>query len=225
MAHKVAHPPEIEVKRIYQEVWDEFYAWEQDYCRQTLRGLAKTPKRQNVIPEHSDAQTIISSVPTTSLDPDCTRVTIFSLDGDFQTENQSCPTYVFPTMEAIKPYEACTFSHKNLYIADEDCEKIPFVPFADNPRFPVGEYMNIYEDIGWETQKDPDCKLSDFMTLFISDGDLVEVISAEAARRLHFAHSMSFQDIDDTGMLPVPIMERPGKKGLLQIFTQRYVNT
>ncbi|KAF8513938.1 hypothetical protein JB92DRAFT_177510 [Gautieria morchelliformis] len=117
---------------------------------------------------------------------------------DVSSEVLSCPTYSCTSLEPVKPYEACTYSHKNLYVADDFCEKLQFMPFSDDLRFPAAELFELYDSIGWETRKDPD----------------LDVIVAEAARRLHFRFGISFADIDKTGVLPISIIERPERKGL-----------
>lgn len=203
------------VVAVYEEVVKEFYSWEQEYCKNKLSGLSpglctKTEADDDLFPfPCSD-----------SVESDSFYVTKFNLNADPVTETVSCPTYIFPTVEAGKPYESCTFSHKNIYIADDMCDKLSFVPFADNPQFPVYDYMNVFDGIGWETYKDPDRTSAHYLQT-IGLILLVEVIAAEAARRLHFGHTLSFKEIDQTGILPFPIVESHGKKGLLQILNQR----
>jgi len=59
------------------------------------------------------------------------------------------------------------------------------------------------------------------MSLFLTFV-IVDMVAAEAVRRLHFGFGTQFADIDETGILPVAIVERPERKGLLHMLTQRY---
>ena len=86
-------------------------------------------------------------------------IQLWHIDSDANistTEVLSCPTYSCTSLEPVEPYEACTYSHKNLYVADDACEKLPFIPFSDDPRFPVTELFELYDSTGWESRKDPD---------------------------------------------------------------------
>ena len=94
---------------------------------------------------------------TSSTATDC--IQLWHIDSDANistTEVLSCPTYSCTSLEPVEPYEACTYSHKNLYVADDACEKLPFMPFSDDPRFPVTELFELYDSTGWESRKDPD---------------------------------------------------------------------
>jgi histone-lysine N-methyltransferase EZH2 len=51
---------------------------------------------------------------------------------------------------------------------------------------------------------------------------IVEVISLEAAYRLYTVHSLLYQDIDNTGVLPFKLFSTPGKTGLFTSSRRRY---
>lgn len=221
------------VRFVYQEVWHEFFDWEQEYCRQMLTHLNQSSTMiQSPVSgtegskiEHSFTEETASTV------ADCVRLWLFDSETDISTEVLSCPTYSCTTLERVDAYEACTYSHKNLYVADDPCEKLPFMPFSDDPRFPAAELFELYESMGWESRRDPDRALIDASFFPLFNFKLwfvalipVDIVLAEAVRRLHFGFGISFADIDDTGILPTSIIERPDKKGLLHMLSQRYVS-
>ncbi|KAF8481374.1 hypothetical protein JB92DRAFT_3132945 [Gautieria morchelliformis] len=196
------------VRFVYQEVWHEFFDWEQEYCVQMLTSLDPTTSAITPHPVLSleVSETVeIATGDASSIATDCIQLWHFDSNMDVSSEVLSCPTYSCTSLEPVKPYEACTYSHKNLYVADDFCEKLQFMPFSDDLRFPAAELFELYDSIGWETRKDPD----------------LDVIVAEAARRLHFRFGISFADIDETGVLPISIIERPERKGLLRMLSQR----
>ena len=152
------------VRFIYQEVWHEFFDWEREYNTQMLRNLDPSggiisppllPLEVSEIEEITTGETISTAT-------DCVQLWHFDLDAEISTEVLSCPTYSCTSLEPVKTYEACTYSHKNLYIADDGCEKLPFMPFSDDPHFPAAELFELYDSMGWETRKDPDRELQSF---------------------------------------------------------------
>ncbi|KAF8588187.1 hypothetical protein K439DRAFT_1630029 [Ramaria rubella] len=200
------------VRTVYQEIWHEFYDWEQEHCRQTLASLGSSSSSSSVAdaPPKLPTQPVSEDLCTptdqsTSQEIDCYRVQYYFDSDASTTETLSCSSYSCTTLEPVKPYEACTYSHKNLYIAEDYCEKLPFMPFADDPSFRAVEFFELYDSMGWDARKDPD----------------IDIIAAEAARRLHFSYGISFEEIDKTGILPMSIIESPERKGLLRMLNQR----
>ncbi|PBK76499.1 SET domain-containing protein [Armillaria solidipes] len=71
---------------------------------------------------------------------------------------------------------------KESYDMTLSAECLPFVPFADDPTFPLVEYAKRYESFEWQVDfVDPD----------------VEVIEIEVARRLHCEFGLSLNAIDE----------------------------
>ena len=74
-----------------------------------------------------------SETPSTATD--C--IQLWNIDSDANisaTEVLSCPTYSCTSLEPVEHYEACTYSHKNLYVVDDTCDKLPFTPTASGKR-------------------------------------------------------------------------------------------
>ncbi|KAF8520882.1 hypothetical protein BU17DRAFT_46151 [Hysterangium stoloniferum] len=201
------------VKSIYKEVWKEYFDWEQDYCKGILSNLAPSSSGTSSAPLAAQLPRfdLNDENQPSSISYGSYQLSLIAIDGKEDPAPQEiqygCPTYRFPTISPAKPYEACTYSHKNLYVADDFCEKLPFMPFSDSSNFPAGEFLELYDAIGWMNRKDPD----------------LDMIAAEAVRRLHFSHGLSYEEIDATGILPVTILERPDKKGILHTLNQRDV--
>jgi len=143
---------------VYQEVWHEFFDWEREYCLQALASL--TPTAPNKPPTNFE-QELLNDLPISphkapKMESECAQVWCFDSDGDVSPKVLSCPTYSCASLVPGQPYEACTYTHKNLYIADDACEKMPFMPFSDDAQFPAKELFELYDSLGWETRKDTD---------------------------------------------------------------------
>ena len=148
------------VRTIYHEVWHEFFDWELEYSRQMLMNLDLSDGviQRPLLPlDVSEVEKAAASDTTSSTD--CIQLWNSDLDADTSTELLSCPTYSCTSLEPVKTYEACTYSHKNLYVADDLCEKLQFMPFSDDPRFPATEFFESFDSMGWDTRKDPDREL------------------------------------------------------------------
>lgn len=213
---------------VYQEVWHEFFDWEREYCLQTLASL--TPFTLNepptILEQNLPDDLHVQTEDAPKLESDCAEVWCFDADGAASSKVLACPTYSCTSLEPGQPYEACTYSHKNLYIADDACEKMPFMPFSDDPQFPAKELLEFYDSLGWKTRKDPDRKFfpnQQLCSFLIRYFVIVDIVAAEAVRRLHFGFGIPFADIDETGILPMAIVERPERKGLLHMLNQRYL--
>ncbi|KAJ6465402.1 hypothetical protein C8R45DRAFT_839883 [Mycena sanguinolenta] len=112
------------------------------------------------------------------------------------------PTQVFRIFDAFPvppPYEYCTSTDRNIFLGD-DPSYMPFLPFRDDPTFDQAKYANEYKGFSWEKP--------------VIDPDL-EVMVIEAARRLHGEHQMLYQHIDETGMLPLELLDRDGMRGMI----------
>ncbi|KAJ7914045.1 hypothetical protein B0H13DRAFT_1712227 [Mycena leptocephala] len=106
---------------------------------------------------------------------------------------------VADTFSALPAYEYCTPTVRNIFQGD-DPHDMPFVPFADDPTFNHARYLEEYRSFSWRTSAlDPD----------------LEVLVVETARRLRTEHQMLYQHIDETGVLPLELLDRDGVHGMI----------
>ncbi|KAF9460266.1 hypothetical protein BDZ94DRAFT_1266409 [Collybia nuda] len=117
------------------------------------------------------------------------------------------PTH-YPITDRTVPhpkYEICTPASQNYMPATTLYDKMAaFIPYADDPAFPMWDYLEGFDEFSWQ---------SDF-----DDPDL-EVIQLETVRRLHFYHDFSYEEIDVLKIFP-PLRISPAQ-GLLWSVAQR----
>ncbi|KAF9008257.1 hypothetical protein BDQ17DRAFT_1349630 [Cyathus striatus] len=205
------------VQQVYQEVWDEFYTWEQDACQQLLDELHA--------PEHLPPD--IHEFPIQGL-YNVTRVDVEDEDDDTDAfiieeygdvvpdkDGMIAPIATWYTktidVEAEKflphpSYDFCTPASRNVYRwrMDEISNMADFIPYADDPTFDF-TIMEDFETFAWQVDmQNPD----------------IELILLETIRRLHFGKGMSFEEIDTTNVLSHPIRSS-NKTGILWEAMQR----
>ncbi|KAF8964964.1 hypothetical protein BDZ97DRAFT_1700000 [Flammula alnicola] len=106
-------------------------------------------------------------------------------------------------MSPYPRYSACTPSSKN--VIGEPHVRARFAPFADDQDFDLEGYLIHFEDFMWQNDfPDPD----------------LEMIQIEVARRLHFKHNFSFDEIDHLDILTFRLRET-NSKGLIWNSAQR----
>ncbi|KAJ7747839.1 hypothetical protein B0H16DRAFT_1850398, partial [Mycena metata] len=96
-------------------------------------------------------------------------------------------------------HEYCTPATRNISQGD-DPNDLPFIPFADDPSFDHASYLHAFARYSWERP--------------VADPD-VEVVVVEAARRLRTEHQMLYEHIDETGVLPLELLNRVGSRGMI----------
>lgn len=155
-------------QKMFKEVWDEFYTWEEEYCKQALASLAPTSGASSSGSQTTATNTTpptvtkVSPVKATNGKQSKQGYQFIEFSGGAFSEKpavfvrQNPVTYRCRTTGPSPPYEACTYSRKNLYYADDVCDKLPFMPFSDSTDFPAAEYLKYYDRIGWDIPKDPD---------------------------------------------------------------------
>ncbi|KAG1877921.1 hypothetical protein DFJ58DRAFT_648419 [Suillus subalutaceus] len=132
-------------------------------------------------------------------------VTSYSEDGTSRsTSTISLQVIHAELLEPHKSYEYCTPISRNIFRGDDD-DMMPFIPYADDPTFDHVDHTLCYGSFAWQVDYDPD----------------LEVISLEAAYRLHTVHSLLYEDIDSTGVLPFKLFSIPGKPGLFTLSRRR----
>ncbi|KAF7342541.1 Pre-mRNA splicing factor [Mycena sanguinolenta] len=190
------------VKKIFDEVCEEFRLWKKNYASRVLRELAHPPSSEEDAfsePEASDQKMPEQAeIPT----PPAPTLQYMEIQDLKTGTTQQIPTQVFRIFDAFPvppPYEYCTPTDRNIFLGD-DPSYMPFLPFRDDPTFDQARYANEYKGYSWEKP-------------FI-DPDL-EVVVIEAARRLHGEHQMLYQHIDETGMLPLELLDRDDMRGMI----------
>ncbi|KAG1754568.1 hypothetical protein EDB19DRAFT_1626406 [Suillus lakei] len=132
-------------------------------------------------------------------------VTSYSEDGPSRsTSTISLQVVHAELLEPHKPYEYCSPISRNIFRGDDD-DMMAFIPFADDSTFDHLDHTLCYGSFAWQDDYDPD----------------LEVISLEAAYRLHTVHSLLYQDIDSTGVIPFKLFSTPGKPGLFTLSRRR----
>jgi len=150
--------------RVYKGLWQEFYAWEHDHSRQSILGLSRTEASFGDLP--------------------CELDHIFNYKTDectewFTVERWDCQNSAFSVdqipiqldvvEEGISPhprYTACTPSSTSILYPVNFLWTAPFVPYSDDEKFPLEEYLLHFKTFGWQTDFwDPDSSWMSFSVL------------------------------------------------------------
>ncbi|KAF8067480.1 SET domain-containing protein, partial [Lyophyllum atratum] len=177
------------VKTVYQRTWDDFYVWEQDHCLRTLHSLARSLPQE--IPQTEQS---ISRLRSSSSDTDSESFTIMDYThGGREPRTTTVSAKVVDItrhIESCAAYEACTPTNRNINVGD-DSEYMPFIPLIDDPKFNFLLHAGDYKYFDWQVQnRNPD----------------LQVILKQTVHTLHDNHKLSLQDIDETGVLPQPVL-------------------
>jgi hypothetical protein len=132
-----------------------------------------------------------------------------------------------PVHYACPNYDTCTptstlLSHSNPAGHDESTV-LGFIPYADDPKFNVQDYVNRFKTHAWRNPEDPNRErtLLSSPARCLTPIHQVELIQMETARRLIVEHRFSREDVDRFGRLkPLRVAN---KTGLLRLITQRSV--
>ncbi|KIK69269.1 hypothetical protein GYMLUDRAFT_642697 [Collybiopsis luxurians FD-317 M1] len=124
-------------------------------------------------------------------------------------------------------YYSCTPVSQNMEEEPETWQEGPlFIPHADAPpeKFNIEKYLSIHVDVEDENDGSANdwikkCKVDKFAWQELRDPDC-DIIDLEVARRLHFEHHFSFDDIDRTRLLRLPLRD-DSEYGLLWEMSQR----
>ncbi|EDR03302.1 uncharacterized protein LACBIDRAFT_307384 [Laccaria bicolor S238N-H82] len=188
-------------EEVYRGVYTEFFAWEQEECRRTLISLRTTTPKILRLPRvstsyHPSQVTIVEGSEKFYFD---------DLVDDSNSFQASCLTIKAAKWSPCPRYFSCTpISQNTQRDTVQDCT-LPFVPYADDPNFPVFDYLENFSEFAWQEEfKDPD----------------MEEIQSEAVRRLIFGpHKFTLQDVDDLGFFSLTRVTN--SFGLLWDTTQR----
>lgn len=156
--------PQQAVKDVYSKVWGEFYDWEPNYVRSTLKAVEET--RQG----YSDA--FFDDCVEWGRDRDDAQI-----DADDEAEADHVPVEIIENkFKPFPPYDYCTPTICNfnnvwdvLVSADEvdDRTWIDFVPFTDEYFPRMDEYLKCCV-CEWEQDiwNDPDCECGPYYLWF-----------------------------------------------------------
>ncbi|KAK0466156.1 uncharacterized protein EV420DRAFT_1510194 [Desarmillaria tabescens] len=175
------------------DVFEQFYAWEQEDARARILSLAVDTDSDD---DDEFDVSFENSAQTSNADLEATgeAFLVWSYDeGGVRTLSGTVSCIEIPVpvdFEPHPPYVSCTpasrSAEKETFDLTLSAESLPFIPFADNPKFPLAEYLAYYESFEWQVDfVDPDA----------------EVIEIEVARRLHCDLGLSLDAIDELKVL------------------------
>ncbi|KII91368.1 hypothetical protein PLICRDRAFT_51533 [Plicaturopsis crispa FD-325 SS-3] len=195
------------VESVFRAVWNEFYAWEDAYCRTAVaaharkRGAARTSTACTPSFVHSDVGVLIEDA------TDIIDTRYYSEEGVLEGSARiPVHTLELDGFTPHAPYEFCTPSSRNILVGD-DSDDMNFIPYADDPKFDIATLNSHYESFSWQKRHD--------------SGPDLEAIVVETARRLNSVHGVRLAHIDETEVLPLELISRPGKAGLVYPPRQR----
>ncbi|KAG7448795.1 SET domain-containing protein [Guyanagaster necrorhizus] len=180
----IENPTSLVVHAAFREAWDAFYAWEQEYCRESIRNLAVQD-----IDEVNEDEWEIGQSARLGAEGFCIQQ---YQDGDTITSWLPVEvievTALFPE---CSPYESSPLASRSVFHGD-DPDSMLFMPFADDPSFieipQDGDQLHhtYYTEFEWQTLDDPD----------------IEIIVSAAAQKLINLNNMTFEEIDHTNVFP-----------------------
>ncbi|KAF8152093.1 hypothetical protein K438DRAFT_1864497 [Mycena galopus ATCC 62051] len=192
------------VQKVFNEVHEEFRLWKRDYASRMLQAVARPPSPQTTLlePLNFENADLVSSEPTEKPHSPLSTVKYMEIQDSELGTTQRVPMQVFNVVDpfpAVPAHEFCTPTSRNIFLGD-DPSYMPFLPFADDPTFDQARYVSEHKGFEWRRPRvDPD----------------LEVVVVEAARRLHGEHQMLYRHIDETGVLPLELLDRDGTRGMI----------
>ncbi|KAI0738354.1 hypothetical protein C8Q80DRAFT_1208481 [Daedaleopsis nitida] len=191
----------------YASSWNDYYEWEPTYCAEIISSLrvSDTPGRSSdAMDIDAPAATLDATVdgrhallPTTSSDTQDTVTVYHNLDSpdDMRVTELTYEDIDLSNMTPLAPYppyESCTPVSRNILHGD-DPNSMAFLPLADDPDFDKEFYLSTHKSLAWQEP--------------YRDSDALEIV-LETARRLHYEHGLSMEEIDETGVLPLTLCTR-----------------
>ncbi|KAH7882676.1 hypothetical protein F5I97DRAFT_300386 [Phlebopus sp. FC_14] len=108
-------------------------------------------------------------------------VTRFDRNGRRETSMINMPIITINTpLAPHPPYESCTPTSRSVQAGSHREEIIHFIPYADDPAFPVNEHLEKFTSLEWNQSFDPD----------------LEMIQLETVHQLHILHKIALIDIE-----------------------------
>ncbi|KAF8653405.1 hypothetical protein AX16_003948 [Volvariella volvacea WC 439] len=192
------------VIHVLREVWEEFYKWKREDSIYHLSSLnAKEPRDPPSL--GVTGTTSVHPVDFSAFDSDDDEFVVETYDRDSPTPTdvKRVKPVQITVPDCIQPYpryEFCTPLSRNISL--ENTRYVPFVPYYDDPSFPIREYLKHFDGLAWEKDfKNPD----------------TDLIALEAMRRLHYGHDMTLSQIDELGILPESetLLKEAGQRDLV----------
>ena len=184
---------------VYEDVWKDFYDWENQYCNTILRFL----DTESTIHEDETADFLGSEswdgLRASSI-YESVQVLEYIKQGPVKSIKKSY-TITAPVVEPHDAYESCSPTDRSIFVGD-DADELPFLPFADDPSFNVKNYCEQFTAFAWEKDSNSDRECLCVVITFYSKISLVEMIALEAMSRLHFYHDVSVADLGETQLFP-----------------------
>lgn len=142
--------------RVYNDLWNDFYDWERDYCEKALSSISRLSPRTNNLPNHSTVES--NYFPThddveyfvmEDSDPRTGRVTSSILAAE---------PFLVERWDPHPRYNTCTSISRNVpAIPVDGYSRISFIPLADDENFDFENYLEDFEDFKWQNDFiDPD---------------------------------------------------------------------
>lgn len=172
----------------YQEVWNEFYDWEQSECLHIIESISleahseadgEAHPHSQRRPLRSDYEFTLPDLPTSRPSDiglyDTMRITVYTAGNGRKRMTDDVDIFLAQELEPLSSYEACTPSTVSIgsawYTTNED-ETILFEPFADDPKFDFWEFAGEFGWFDWLVHemcegskidiRDPDSKCNDW---------------------------------------------------------------
>lgn len=193
---------------VFSEVWSEFYRWELVECQQLLDEL----KPGAGPPESNHNLYALLNQPLGDVDLEIQTedhsgtAEIYDINGDCTVVRVVSEEISSNDYQSYPTYESCTPTSKNLALRRDaltEAQHLQFIPYADEPDFDAIQYAEHSEEFAWQVDwKDPDGTQT--LHVYLAGFTLImteEVIHLEVARRLHFQHLLSFDEIDDLNII------------------------
>lgn len=142
--------------QVFQDLWGDFYEWEQSFCSQTISSLSRSGHFTAFDPP---------AEPTTDPIPADDFGEWFSItDGDHvastRTHTDVCSKTVIVEHKGFRAYSrytSCTPASLNVSSLEHLLHSASFLPFSDNPEFNTDEYLDEFRTFGWQADFfDPD---------------------------------------------------------------------
>lgn len=154
-------------RSVFQNVWNEFYAWEHVYCETTIQNLVRAgtlhDMQDNTVADlskpfakrmDSDSESHIikhDTITCWAYKNGSSSLNIREVDIDV-IEVASFDAY--PDYESITPVTRCIYQ-------GDDNPSMPFIPFGDDSGFDHVAHMEWYRNLSWQDAfMDPDSTYS-----------------------------------------------------------------
>lgn len=150
------------VYSVYEDVWKDFYEWEQQYCYKTLQSFyLEAAIVEEAQDEHNSSvylNTIDFRFEQQYLSRDMDPIHVVEYYNGSCTEYQENSTQITaPFLEPTSSYESCSPTNRSIFVGD-DSDELPFIPFPDDPYFKVFEYCDQYNSLSWDKAYNSDRK-------------------------------------------------------------------